>query len=197
MRYGSEHKAKTRERIIRAAGLAFRKKGYRGIGLGDLMGSVGLTTGGFYAHFKSKDDLFAQSIHKAFEASRALFLKDMTSMTSASWLKEATRRYLSRQHRDDMEKGCPLPPLSSDIARAGSKVKQAFEEEFMAIVSEFEKHMSPEASLSPREQALALLSTLVGSLILSRAMHNRALSDQILHACRKGTELFAETGRSK
>src|SRR5262245_31906728 len=117
MRYDSEHKERTRQRVLTEAAAAIRAHGPDGIGVAGLMAKAGLTHGGFYAHFKSKDDLVAQAISHMFEESRQRFLTHTDHADPAVALSRYIDMYVSERHRDTPEHGCPLPALSGDLAR--------------------------------------------------------------------------------
>src|SRR3569833_1016183 len=126
MRYDSEHKARTRARLLDEAAASIRAEGPGGIGVATLMARVGLTHGGFYAHFRSKDELIAQAITRMFEDSRALFVARTEGQTPADGLTNYIDAYLSETHRDRTAHGCPLPCLSGELARMPNAARESF-----------------------------------------------------------------------
>lgn len=170
-----------RERILDNAAQLFRERGFDGIGLNDLMQSAGLTRGGFYGHFESKDDLAAQATRRALQTNREQW-KQQADRSLQAWVKI----YLSDAHRDHIGAGCGLVALAGDAARGGPAVKEAFAEGVASLVATLQTQMPAADAAEKREQALAMLSTLVGALLLSRAVGGDVpLSHELLEAARK------------
>ncbi len=174
MRYPEDHKQKTRRRIVEEAARLFRQDGVGATGLQPLMKALGLTHGGFYAHFKSKDDLVETALRHA-----AAQLDEITAP-----LAEAERplallieQYLSPRHRDNPGAGCPLPTLSAELGQRGtpSPTTDSIVRKRLAMI---------EAALEG-ERAVLLLASLVGALQLSRSVQDEALSQRILETTRK------------
>lgn len=175
-----------RERILDNAAQLFRERGFDGIGLNDLMQAAGLTRGGFYGHFESKDDLVAQATRRALEANREQW-KQQTDRSLSAWVKA----YLSDAHRDHIGAGCGLVALAGDAARGGPAVREAFAEGVGCLVATLQKQMPAANEAARREQAMAMLSTLVGSLLLSRAVGDSGLSRELREAARKSLPVKA------
>lgn len=169
-----------RERILDSAAQLFRERGFDGIGLNDLMQAAGLTRGGFYGHFESKDDLAAQASRRALQANREQWQKQ-AERNLASWVKA----YLSDAHRDHIGAGCGLVALAGDAARGGPAVREVFAEGVESLVATLQGQMPGAGGAAQREQALAMLSTLVGALLLSRAVGDAGLSRELREAARK------------
>jgi TetR/AcrR family transcriptional repressor of nem operon len=169
-----------RERILDNAAQLFRERGFDGVGLNDLMQSAGLTRGGFYGHFESKDDLAAQATRRALQTNREQW-KQQADHSLQAWV----RTYLSDAHRDHPGAGCGLVALAGDAARGGPAVKEAFGEGVDSLTQTLQRGMPAATAGERREQALALLSTLVGSLLLSRAVGDTGLSRELREAARK------------
>lgn len=170
-----------RERILDNAATLFRERGFDGIGLNDLMQAAGLTRGGFYGHFESKDDLAAQATRRALQSNREQW-KKQTDRSLQGWVKA----YLSDAHRDHIGAGCGLAALAGDAARGGPAVKQAFAEGVAGLIDTLQTQMPADSPAARREQALAMLSTLVGALLLSRAVGgDEPLSHEVREAARK------------
>jgi len=174
-------------RIIETAGKLFRQNGYDGIGVSDLMRAAGLTHGGFYGHFRSKDDLAAQAVAKALEGSRERWRKRV-AQNPANPVGAIVSRYLSEVHRIDMAEGCPIAALASDTARQSDSVRRSYEEGVKALVEILAEAMPQETAVERRSAALAAFSALVGSLILSRAVLSEEFSNEILDATRVAFE---------
>lgn len=179
MRYPPDYKQQTRTRILEAASRLFREKGYHGVGIDAVMAEAGLTAGGFYAHFTSKEALFAAVI-----ASNPPLPQVENPAAEPAGIDFLIRSYLSRQHRDNVAQGCPLPALASDAARGSDESRGSFELVFCKLLEKIERELPPGSELH-REQAFALAGQLVGGLLLSRAVQDRTLSDSILLACRQ------------
>ena len=183
MRYPREQKAETRRRILDAAARLFRESGYDGVGVDAIMSEAGMTAGGFYAHFDSKEALFAEAMTTALGPDRGLRAIKGNTVGTVDPLVGLIKGYLSRTHRDNVSSGCPLPALTSDVSRKSDATRESYELEFLRFLSEIENLLS-ESSSSSRDQALAIIAQCVGGLMLSRAVKNEKLSDQILRSCR-------------
>jgi TetR/AcrR family transcriptional regulator, transcriptional repressor for nem operon len=184
-RYGPEHKAETRQRILESAGRLFRRQGFAATGLQGLMADSNLTVGGFYAHFESKEALFAEVFAKALEKTRVLLLAGLEDTKGEPFVREIARRYLSRAHRDLPADGCAIPALAAELARQSEGTRAGFDVLLEEMLADFEPHLPSSKSLGAKDRALALAALMVGGMTLARAVNDRALSDRILLACRK------------
>jgi TetR/AcrR family transcriptional repressor of nem operon len=192
MRYGEEHKAKTRQKILTAAARLFREFGYDGVGVDAIMAEAGLTAGGFYAHFPSKRALFDEALATALAASNATQpAAKSTGADEAGQLRLTIKSYLSRQHRDQIADGCPLPALTPDAARGGEASRENYERQLLQYVKRLEA-LLPAGAAARRDIALALMAQLVGGLMLARAVKDERLSDRILKACRQAALKLGE-----
>ncbi|RMF23755.1 MAG: TetR/AcrR family transcriptional regulator [Deltaproteobacteria bacterium] len=186
-RYRPGHKEQTSKKIVDAAARLFREKGVAGARVEDVMGAVGLTVGGFYRHYDSKEKLLAQAISRAFETSRALVQATPEGLRGREWLRVAAALYLNEQHRDNVGGGCPLPALSGDIARASDRVRRHFEDELKAIVAAIAEHL--EGTPEEREAAAWQFCALgLGALLLARTVADPELSSRILDSARAAFE---------
>lgn len=183
MRYPKEQKAETRGRILTAAARLFRESGYDGAGVDAIMNEAGLTAGGFYSHFSSKEALFAEAMATALDPGHALRATKSSAHAATDPLGALIKGYLSRTHRDSVAEGCPLPALTSDVARKSDATRESYERQFLRFLDEIEG-LLPESPMPARERALAIVAQCVGGLMLSRAVKNEKLSDQILKSCR-------------
>ena len=148
------------------------------------MADAGLTRGGFYNHFKNKEDLFAAAIESFLDCDAAEVI-GMTCPVSLSTGERAhafVNAYLSTQHRAGQKGVCPLIALPTDVTRAGPAVKNSYQKLFEGMVGTFAKSINPVAGQSSHDRALALAATCVGGMILARAMGDTALSDRIREA---------------
>ena len=183
MRYPAEQKAETRGKILNAAARLFRESGYDGVGVDAIMSEAGLTAGGFYSHFSSKEALFAEAMATAVDPGKALRMAKNMTLDAADPLGALIKGYLSRTHRDSVADGCPLPALTTDVARKSEATRESYERQFLRFLNEIEA-LFPESSGPARERALAIVAQCVGGLMLSRAVKNEKLSDQILKSSR-------------
>ncbi len=180
MRVSRKEAAANRERVVAVASALYRKHGFDGIGLSDIMKKSGLTHGGFYGHFGSKDDLAAEACTSA--------LRGVDSWIGASekgGFEAAVRNYLTPEHRDDRAHGCLFAALGSDIVRQPRTVRHAMTEGFRSAIDSLVRMLPGRSAQARRERALATMAGLVGALILSRAVDDSELSDQILEASAK------------
>ena len=185
MRYGSEHKAETRARIVGLAARQIRLKGPDRVAVAEVMAGAGLTHGGFYAHFASKEALMAEAIEAAFAdaQSRAPAL-DQALADEAADVRGALRAYLgaylSPAHRDRPERGCPLPALSGDIARTPGAARSRFAQGLDRMRSRIEAALTRIGADDPGGEASAVLAQMVGAVGLARALGKGAQSDALL-----------------
>mgnify|MGYP001094997253 CR=1 FL=1 len=178
MRYSEDHKAQTHQRIIAEASERFRRDGVGATGLQPLMKALGLTHGGFYAHFQSKDDLVQQALDAAVE--QLLPGVDKT-FSEDQPLHTFIRHYLSTSHRDNPGKGCPMPTLCSELGQRGQP-SETTDRMVNERLTRMAKHLpGPDAD----EQSVALLSTLVGAMVLSRSVADPELSKRLLQSARQ------------
>lgn len=180
MPYPPEHKPRTHARIVDVAARLFREDGMLATGIDRLMAEAGLTRGGFYAHFRSKAALFAESLEAAFAQAREnLLFKGLDKRGGHDWVQAASKRYLARAHRDTPAEGCAIPSLGAEVARAPDEVKATFEREVTGIITA----ISERGGLTKAE-ATTLLATWVGGIALARGMQNPTTSTQVLEDCR-------------
>jgi TetR/AcrR family transcriptional repressor of nem operon len=185
MRYAPDHKPRTRARILGAAAKRFRERGVRGAGVDEVMRAAGLTAGGFYAHFESKQALLREVLAHSLRLTRENLLAGLDEVRGVPWVREVVRRYLSRRHRDDVSEGCVLPTLTAEIARQDPESRRAFEGHVRDLIEELGSKIPASPGLDPKDRALAITALFAGGLMLSRAVPDRDLSDRILLACRR------------
>ena len=153
-RYSAVHKEESRKRILDIAGNLFREKGYVATGVEKLMKAAGLTQGGFYGHFPSKDGLLMEVIAATFSKTRKYFLHGLEDKEGLPFLQEMVRRFISRQHRDCMGHSCPTTSLATEVARASDDVKEVFEAEVVKTLDEIGKKIPAGHGLSAEDRAL-------------------------------------------
>jgi TetR/AcrR family transcriptional repressor of nem operon len=183
MRYTGDHKAKTHSRIVQAAGRLFRQQGYKGAGVDAVMKAAGLTPGGFYAHFDSKEALLAEALAACLSQTRERILAERSS--GWEWVRKAATYYLSLAHRDEVAEGCPLPPLLSELPRAGEATRALFQDFLLGLEKLMAEKMPADSGLAAGDRALATVALFVGGLSLARAVPDPTLAERILSACRQ------------
>jgi TetR/AcrR family transcriptional repressor of nem operon len=176
-----EQAAKHRERILDVAIKRFRERGFDGIGVADLMQQAGFTHGGFYGHFSSKEELMAQACTRAF-AEKAALWQEERELDVDRPLASVAKYYLTAEHRDDPGSGCPMATLAIDVSRQAPPVRRAFTEGLRQLVELLTAKLPGSSQAAKRRRALAAWATLVGALMLARAVDDPELSDEMLHA---------------
>ncbi|MCX4461544.1 TetR/AcrR family transcriptional regulator [Streptomyces sp. NBC_01728] len=177
-RYGKEHKQATRQRIIETAGRRFKRDGIDGSGISTLMADAGLTNGAFYAHFASKDDLVATAVADQLRAQYANVIEQ--AAPGIAGVEQIVRWYLSPQHRDSPDDGCPSAALLDEIGRCADETKQAYTDGVLAVIDGIAARLAPADPRSVRTKTLSVYAMMVGTLQLSRALADRRLSDELL-----------------
>jgi AcrR family transcriptional regulator len=177
VRYGKEHKEATQRRIIETAGRRFKGDGIDGSGIATLMADAGLTNGAFYAHFDSKDDLVATVVADQLRKQ----CEDLSTVAPGrDGVEQFVHAYLSVEHRDTPEDGCPAAALLDEIGRCPDTTKRAYTDGTLAIVDDLAARLAPHDPRSARVKTLGVLAGMVGTLQLSRALADRQLADEIL-----------------
>lgn len=188
MRYPSDQKAGTKKRILDVAARQFRLKGPDQVSVAEIMSEAGLTHGGFYAHFKSKDLLVAEAVSAMFDDARLRTAKlDMALEGSDHELRGAVlrywRSYLSSDHRDRPERGCPLPSLSADVGRKGGAAADALTRGFSTMSERMEQVLERLGEEDAKMKANAVIAQMVGAIMLARTLGRTPESDALLDEC--------------
>jgi TetR/AcrR family transcriptional regulator, transcriptional repressor for nem operon len=194
MKTTTEQKQQTNETILQSAARLLREKGISGARVADVMQGAGLTVGGFYAHFASKQALVDTAIRRTAREMRARLFSRLDAKPEADRAEVVLKRYLSAAHRDDVAGGCPLPALVGEVATTAGEHAPVLAEEIDALAGELEAHLRPTEKLSRRHVALATLALMYGGLSLARAVRGSELSDEILRACRAFGRLVTRPG---
>jgi TetR/AcrR family transcriptional repressor of nem operon len=181
MRVSRIQAAENRQTVINVASRLFRERGFDGIGLKDLMKGAGLTQGAFYKQFASKEDLAAQASRRALE-SATLRWSAATAAKPKDPLGAVIAFYLSTEHREEKMGGCPIVALGSDAARQGSDVKASFEAGIKAHLEILGRMIAETDCEEPKGKAMAILSTMIGALTLSRVVNDPDLAQAFLDA---------------
>jgi TetR/AcrR family transcriptional regulator, transcriptional repressor for nem operon len=181
MKVSREQVAENRKRILDAAARLFRERGFENVSVAEVMSAAGLTHGGFYGHFDSKDALIAEAVtHKP------------AARRSSPTLKEASRyadAYLSKQHRDNVGGGCEFSALGTEAARAKPEVRRALTQSLRGQIETLEASSTGSTEHQRREAAIASLASMIGAVMLSRIVDDARLSDEILTAARASLKL--------
>jgi TetR/AcrR family transcriptional repressor of nem operon len=185
MRKSKQEASATRKRIVKVAAAEFCQKGIGGAGLSELMGAAGLTHGGFYRHFSSKDQIVAEACAAAAAAIVGRLATSVSKKAPQSGLKTVVASYLSAAHRDDPSDGCPLAALGSEIARCDEATRAAATEAFLRLVNVIAAQFGKTRPDIARRRALVAASTMIGALTMSRIVTDSTLSADILQQTEK------------
>jgi len=181
MRVSRIQAEENRQTVINVASCLFREHGFDGIGLKDLMERAGLTQGAFYKQFASKEDLAAQASKRALESAFSRWAAAAAANPTKP-LSAAIAFYLSTEHREEKMDGCPIVALGSDAARQGVDVKASFEAGIREYLELLGSWVGDAHGEEPSGKAMAILSTMVGAVVLSRAVNDEQLSKRFLQA---------------
>jgi len=179
MRYSDTHKEETRKKVVKVAARAVRAKGPEGVGVAEIMAEAGLTHGGFYAHFSSKEALVVAAIEEAFGASARRFARMTGGMSHPQALVAFVDSYVSATHRANPESGCPVATLSSDLPRQGQPVREAYEKGVRGLIGRIEGWL-PEDLEDRQSLAASLVAEMAGVVSLSRAISDDAEAERLL-----------------
>jgi len=184
MRYSARHKQETRERIVQTASRHFRRQGGRGVAIAGLMSKLKLTHGGFYKHFDSKEQLLAEAVARAFEESESRFSEHVGKGGPGTELRTLIESYLSLEHCANPGEGCPMAALASEVGRFPRSVRAEIDRAIKRRVKRTAKFL-PGATEKERERnCMALLSGLIGTVSVARALADPAARTAVLEASR-------------
>jgi TetR/AcrR family transcriptional regulator, transcriptional repressor for nem operon len=185
MPYTAQHKEETRNRILRSSRRLFNRRGFAEVTIDEIMAEAGLTRGGFYKHFKSKDDLYSEAVLQftCKDPPEAWQRKHVDPCAKGAKLARMIMdAYLSREHFEDRDGSCPTLALPSDISRSSASVKRAYRNVLDSMLSVFVANLhGPHA----RERGIALVSVCVGAMVVARAVDDPALATSFRKAARK------------
>ena len=181
MPLSAEHKLATRKTIVEAARILFNRYGFEGVSIDDIMKDAGLTRGGFYNHFKTKDALYAEAV-ASFLMGRGAQWRNQAGITPksdpAEMAQQMLESYLSTEHLGDIDGQCPMIALPSDVARASPEVQEAYQSLLEAMVGLFETSLAAKGQGS-RQTALSLAALCVGGMVLARTLPKSSLADDV------------------
>ncbi|WP_309905682.1 TetR/AcrR family transcriptional regulator [Variovorax soli] len=175
----------THERIVAVAARAIRRSGYDGTGVADIMKEAGLTHGAFYSHFPSREAMLAEAAGRACKESAAAAAEAAARMPPESALASMLSAYLSRQHLEHVDTGCPLAALGSETLRQAPEVRRVATRHLKEMIDLIARQMPDWGQPEAHERALVTVSTMVGALLLARAVDERGLSDSLRKAALK------------
>jgi TetR/AcrR family transcriptional regulator, transcriptional repressor for nem operon len=185
MRYEEDHRRQTHRRIVESASYGLRQNGAKGLSVVDLMKLAGLTHGGFYNHFDSRAALVGEAIAFAMDQMTERWKKVASGKAGGERFEALIADYLSPRHRDDPKRGCALPALAADVARSGPGERRALASKLEKMIDVFAELLPDEEPQQARQIATGAIATMVGSMVLSRAVGAGKLSDGILDAGRR------------
>jgi TetR/AcrR family transcriptional repressor of nem operon len=176
MRYEKGHKEATRQKIVEVAAAEFRRNGIEGIGVADLMAKAGLTHGGFYSHFKSKEELVRAALEESAKKSRMRKIAE-----EGGTLEEIVHWYLRPEHRDVPERGCAIAALVAEIGRHPQGTRKEMTASIERLLGTISTRL-PEGNANRGKTAIGIFSVILGALQLARTVSDKKLSDNILEA---------------
>jgi TetR/AcrR family transcriptional regulator, transcriptional repressor for nem operon len=197
MRYSREHKLETHARIVRKASVRLREKGAHGIGVADLMKDAGLTHGGFYAHFDSREALVIEAFTHAMDRSIERWRKLAEQTPPEKRLAMIVNTYLTPLHRDDPGHGCSVPALGAEIARESPKTRRAFAGRLEQMIDTLAAQLPGVPRKAARKQAMAAIATMMGTLVLARVAGGGDFSEELLGAGRDAVLDRAKSAKVK
>jgi AcrR family transcriptional regulator len=178
-------KEASHERILSVAARAIRRSGYDGTGVADIMKEAGLTHGAFYAHFESREAMLAEAANRACAEAAAAAADIVSSVPPEQALASIIRAYLSPEHLEQIEAGCPLAALGSETPRQAAEVRRATTRHVKSMVDTVARQLPDWGQSAAHERALLTVASIVGTLILARAVDEPALSDALRAAAMK------------
>ncbi|MCR5879745.1 TetR/AcrR family transcriptional regulator [Phenylobacterium sp. J367] len=180
MRYSDTHKEETRKKVLKAAAGMVRSKGPDGVSVAELMAEVGLTHGGFYAHFANKEALVAAAVTEAFEQSRRRFVRMTETLDGPSALNTFIDAYVSEEHRANPQRGCPVAALASDLPRQGAMVRKAFDSGVNGMIERLAAWLPNGREAERKGLATSMLAEMAGAVSLARAVSDDKLAGDLL-----------------
>ncbi|WP_422374254.1 TetR/AcrR family transcriptional regulator [Roseibium sp.] len=186
MPYSADHKSRTRKRIVEQARILFNRHGFSEVSIDTIMAEAGLTRGGFYNHFRNKEDLYAEAV-ASFLNGRGKTWRDEAGVDPVNGgpqsVKDMIDSYLSAEHLGDLEGQCPMIALPSDVARATTQVRCAYQSLLRAMIWLFENNLGDEEG--KRDKAIGLAALCIGGMVLSRTIDDEDLADEIRTVARQ------------
>ncbi|MFZ6733798.1 TetR/AcrR family transcriptional regulator [Undibacterium sp. Ji42W] len=182
---GASRKEITHDRIVEVAARAIRRSGYAGTGVADLMKEAGLTHGGFYSHFASREALLAEAADRAGAEAVAVSAQIAAAMPPEQALHALVQAYLSKEHFDSIETGCPVSALGSEMPRQAPEVRRAATRHIKEMIDVVARQLPDWGQPGAHEKALMMVATMVGTMLMARAVDDPRLSESFLAAARE------------
>jgi TetR/AcrR family transcriptional repressor of nem operon len=179
-----EQKEKSHETILESAARLVRERGIAGARVAEVMKGAGLTVGGFYAHFGSKEELVDEALRRTGKELRDRLFARLDEKPEADRAEVVLKRYLSADHRDAQTMGCPLPAVVGEIGTTAGEHRKVLGEQVEALCTGLEEHLPKGRGAQRRALALGLVALMYGGLSLARALRGTELSDEVIRACR-------------
>ncbi len=184
MGYSKQHIEETKSRILLEAGRLIRKKGYEKVSVGEIMSAAGLTHGGFYAHFKSKEDLFTAVVSEEFDfANQVKKLLEVQTIPASEKARVASHYYLNPDNTEKVAIACTMASSAIEVARGSEEAKRGFSSSFDDLLTAYIEATGKEHSTETKNASMASLAMSVGGLILARAIAEPEASKELLGAC--------------
>jgi AcrR family transcriptional regulator len=187
MPYTAEHKQQTRKRIVQSARRLFNRNGFGAVSIQQIMEDAGLTHGGFYKHFAAKEDLYREAVLEFMCAAPEPWQTSHVDPAAkgTELARMVVEAYLSREHLDDLAGSCPMIALPSDVSRGNGAVKAAFRSVLDMMVDVMAANLHATEARPARERALAITATMVGGMVLARAIDDDALAEELRQSARR------------
>lgn len=184
MRYERNHKAETHRRIVQGAARQFRRQGLGGPGIASVMKASGLTHGGFYKHFRDRDDLLVEAIEEGFQEVGSRLIAAAKQAPSGEGWKAIVKRYLSVEHCEHSDAGCPVAALAPDLARANSNVKKRLAVTMQAYRRQLVPFMPGHSSAAKERNFMVIFAAMAGAIAVARTMPDPATRQAVLSSVR-------------
>lgn len=194
MRRSAEEKAETRRQIVRTAGQMIRRRGLSETGVAEVMAEAGLTHGGFYRHFSSKEDLAAAAVDSAFAHMRARLEQITAKAPRGRKMAALIDIYLTEAHRDQPQHGCVMASIGTEAQRSGGAIQKTYEEGIAKLLALFAAQIAAPSRQQREDRAQMVLSVLVGGLLLARALRSDAAASKRALANARRAALAAAAG---
>ncbi|MGR9108448.1 MAG: TetR/AcrR family transcriptional regulator [Gammaproteobacteria bacterium] len=192
MKRSKEQTARTKREIIEGAAALFRQRGLDGVSVAEVMERAGLTHGGFYKHFDSKEALLAEAAGAAFEETMRVWQNVIETSQEQNPVRALIDRYLSEKHRKDLEHGCPVVALGGEMTRSSGAVRTIFAEGVRGMIEVIESQLGAQSCSHSRELAVTIVACMVGGMVIARCCDNEKTADSYLEATRGEIERFRE-----
>lgn len=186
MRYGAGRKEATHQRVLGVTAKAIRRGGVRSVSVAGVMSRAGLTHGGFYGHFRSKDALLGEAMDLMIDQVLAQYLRLTSGLQAEDALRAYVDHYLSPRHRDGAMLACPHPVIAAEVRHLGEAPRMRFDQGLTALVHELTKHLRQLGFADPEDLAWSVMNEMIGAMSLASALADRERSNALLERARRG-----------